>query len=212
VTRVLDDSLVTFVSASLPDPPARLLEIGAGRGELAEHLMHAGYDVVAIDPASQVPHVRAVALDQLDAPDASFDAALAVVSLHHVDPLERSCEHLARLLPPAAPVVIDEFDIAALDLAAARWWLSQRPAHADHEREPEVIVADMQAHLHGLGDVLAALEPWFELGPVERRPYLYRWDLDPGVKPLEEQAIARGEIAATGARVVARRRAYSGRP
>ena len=212
MTRVLDDSLVAFVGASLPDPPARLLEIGAGRGELAEHLMHAGYDVVAIDPASQVPHVRAVALDRLDAPDAGFDAALAILSLHHVEPLEQSCEHLARLLPAAAPLVIDEFDIAALDAAAARWWLSQRPGHADHAREPEVIVADMRAHLHGLGDVLAALEPWFELGPVERRPYLYRWDLNPGVRPLEERAIARGEIAATGARVVGRRRAYSGRP
>jgi SAM-dependent methyltransferase len=209
---MLDESLVAFVSASLPDPPARVLEIGAGRGELAGHLTEAGYDVIAIDPASRVPHVQAVALDRLEAPDGSFDAALAVLSLHHVEPLERSCEHLARLLPADAPLVIDEFDIAAFDAAAARWWLAQGPGHADHAREPEEIAEEMHAHLHGLSDVIAALEPWFELGPIERRPYLYRWDLHPGVMPLEEQAIARGQIAATGARGVARRRAYSGRP
>jgi SAM-dependent methyltransferase len=210
--RILDRSLVAFVTAALPGPPARLLEIGAGRGELAEHLTQAGYDVVAIDPAGHVPHVQAVALDRLEAPNASFDAALAVLSLHHVEPLRRSGERLAEMLPPGAPFVIDEFDIGAFGAAEARWWLSQGPAHGDHAGEPEAIAGDMRAHLHELTDVVTALEPWFEFGRVERLPYLYRWGLDADVRTLEEQAIARGQIAATGARVVARRRDYIGRP
>jgi hypothetical protein len=52
-------------------------EIGAGSGELAEHLRRAGYDVVAIDPASETPRVEPVALDELEGPDESFDAAVA---------------------------------------------------------------------------------------------------------------------------------------
>jgi SAM-dependent methyltransferase len=202
---VLDPGLVSFVTASLPDPPARLLEIGAGSGELAEHLAGIGYQVVAIDPASRSERVRPVALDQLEAPEASFDAALAVLSLHHVEPLNRSCERLAALLPTGADLVIDEFDIAAFDVRAARWWIEHRP-ELDGPPDPEGMVGDMHRHLHRLSDVLAALEPWFEFGAVERLPYLYRWQLGPAVRPLEERAIARGHIAATGARVVARRR------
>jgi SAM-dependent methyltransferase len=203
---VLDAYLVSFVTESLPDPPACVLEVGAGSGELAEHLTRVGYEVVAIDPASQTEGVRPVALDQLDAPDASFDAALAVLSLHHVEPLDRSCERLAAMVRTGASLVIDEFDIAAFDAAAARWWLAQGPAHTEPDTDPRVIADGLRRHLHPLIDVLATLEPWFELGQVQRLPYLYRWELEPSVRRLEEQAIAHGEIAATGARVVGRRR------
>jgi SAM-dependent methyltransferase len=189
----------------LPEPPARLLEIGAGKGELAAHLARAGHDVVAIDPASEMPSVQAVPLEQLNEPHASFDAALAVVSLHHVNPLDHSCEHLAAVLKPGAPLVIDEFDLARFDVAAARWWLAQEPSHR-HGASAEEIVENLRGHIHPLSRVLDALDPWFEFGDVERLPYLYRWELEPAVRPLEEDAIARGEIRPTGARVVGRRR------
>ena len=65
-----------------------MLEVGAGDGTLAEALAAAGYDVVAIDPASD-RRVRRVALHELDEPP--FDAAVAVISLHHVEPLGESC-------------------------------------------------------------------------------------------------------------------------
>jgi SAM-dependent methyltransferase len=203
---VLDPGLVSFVTGALPDPPARLLEVGAGSGELAQHLRGQGYDVVAIDPASRTPDVQAVALDQLEAPDETFDAALAVLSLHHVEPLDRSCERLADVLRPGAVLVVDEFDLGVLDVEAVRWWLGQGPDVHQHDRDADAIVADMRDHLHQLSDVRRALEPWFELGDVERVPYLYRWALGPHVRPLEEQAISGGQIAATGARVVGRRR------
>ena len=74
--------VTVFVRATLPPPPARVLEVGAGDGELASLLADAGYDVVAIDPASTGGVVRPVALHELD--EAPFDAAVAVVSLHHL--------------------------------------------------------------------------------------------------------------------------------
>jgi SAM-dependent methyltransferase len=203
---VLDPALIEFVTTALPEPPARVLEIGAGTGELAAHLTGAGYDVVAIDPASETPSVRRVALADLDEPAGSFDGAFAVVSLHHVTPLGDSAERLASLLRPGSPLVVDEFDVASVDADAMSWWLAQGPSH-EHGQAPGEIVDGLRSHLHALDHVLAVLDRWFEFGDVERLPYLYRWDLDPSVRPREEDAIARGEIPATGAHVVGRRRA-----
>jgi SAM-dependent methyltransferase len=203
---MLDSGLVSFVKRALPRPPARVLEVGAGSGELSAYLTDSGYDVVAIDPASRAPHVQGVALADLEAPASSFDAAVAVLSLHHVEPLDRSCERLAKVLRPGAVLVVDEFDLGVLDVEAVRWWLGQGPDVHQHGHDAEAIVAEMRDHLHQLSDVRRALEPWFELGDVERAPYLYRWALGPHVRPLEEEAISSGQIAATGARIVGRRR------
>ena len=41
---------VAFVLSALPPPPARVLEVGCGAGELAFAIDAAGYDVVAVDP------------------------------------------------------------------------------------------------------------------------------------------------------------------
>src|SRR5581483_6770091 len=109
-------------------PPARLLEIGAGDGELARALAADGYDVLAIDPAPRGPDVQEVGLLELDAPPGSFDAALAVTSLHHVEPLEPSLRRLAGMLSPGAALVVDEFDVGTFDERAAAWWLEQRRA------------------------------------------------------------------------------------
>src|SRR5688500_2985415 len=92
--------VTAFVRAALPAPRARVLEVVAGDGRLAAALREAGYEVVAIDPAADGPGVLAVPLLELDEPDASFDAAAAVVSLHHVEPLEASCARLAALVKP----------------------------------------------------------------------------------------------------------------
>src|SRR3954469_22188652 len=128
--------LLSFVRANLPPPPARLLEVGAGNGELARTLADAGYEVLAIDPRPTGAGVRSVSLHELDEPSGSFDAALAVTSLHHVDPLDGSLARLAELIRPGGLLVVDEFDVAAFDERAAGWWLRQRQAlgaaeHAD---------------------------------------------------------------------------------
>ncbi len=200
--------LRAFVRANLPAPPARVLEIGAGAGRLARALRADGYEVVAIDPRSDSDDVRAVALADLDEPAGSFTAAVAIVSLHHVEPLEESCRRLGELVEPGGMLVIDEFDVGAFDLDAAAWWLEQRAAIGEQQPQTaEELVADHRAHLHPLERILAALEPQFELGVPVRGAWLHHWNLGDSLRTVEEEAIARGRLSAVGARLVGRRRA-----
>ena len=199
--------LRAFVRANLPEPPARVLEVGAGSGRLARALRAARYDVVAIDPGSESEDVRAVALADLDEPDGSFAAAIAVVSLHHVDPLAESCRRLAEVVEPGGTLVVDEFDAGAFDVDAAAWWLEQRKALGEEQPQTaEELVADHREHLHPLEQIVAELEPYFELGPPVRGAWLHRWNLGESLRAVEEEAIAGGRLRAVGARLVGRRR------
>jgi SAM-dependent methyltransferase len=193
-----------FIRAALPAPPARVLEVGAGDGTLAAELAAGGYDVVAIDPAGGAPHVVQVPLLELDEPPGSFTAAVAVTSLHHVEPLAESCRHLAELLPPGARLVVDEFDVGAYDERAARWWLGHAADH-HHDRSPAELVADLRGHLHSLATIRETLSAWFDAGEPVRGAYLHRWEIGPERRGEEERLIAAGAIPATGARFIATR-------
>jgi SAM-dependent methyltransferase len=199
--------VVAFVRASLPAPPARVLEVGAGAGELAAHLRGLGYDVLAVDPASETTEVAAVALHELPEPPQPFDAAVAVVSLHHVEPLRESCERLAALVRPGGRLVIDEMDVERFDERAAGWWIAQRTALGEPpERSPAAMVEHYRGHLHGLARVMDELAAGFALGEPVRGPYLHRWWVGQGLRAAEEELIAAGSLPATGARVVGIRR------
>jgi SAM-dependent methyltransferase len=191
--------VIAYARAVLPPPPARVLEVGAGDGELAAALAEAGYDVVAIDPAG-APPVRPVALHELE--DAPFDAAVAVVSLHHVEPLAESVRRLAELVRPGGTLVVDEVDFERFDERAAAWWLE----HSGHGGEPAEMVAGVRDHMHTLALLRVTLGEWFAVGEPVRGPYLYRWNLPHGLREPEERLIAAGELPATGARLVGVRR------
>jgi SAM-dependent methyltransferase len=199
--------LRAFVRANLPDPPAPVLEVGAGKGELARALRSAGYDVLAIDPGSENDDVRAVALADLEEPPGSFAAAVAVVSLHHIDPLDESCHRLGELVRPRGALVIDEFDVAEFDVGAAEWWLEQRRGLGEpQQKTAEELVEEHLHHLHPLDRIIAALEPHFELGHPVRGAWLHRWNLGDSFRGIEVEAIARGDLRATGARLVGHRK------
>jgi SAM-dependent methyltransferase len=203
---VLSRDVSDFVLASLPPEPARVLEVGAGEGELARTLRARGYDVVAVDPNACTDDVLPIPIAELDEPPSSFDAAVAVVSLHHVVPLEGSCARLGELLRPDATLVVDEFDVELFDERAAGWWLEQRRAlGVAEERSAGELVGERRAELHPLGRILAALEPFFELDPPRRCSYLYRWGLEESLRVPEEEQIATGRLPAVGARVIGRR-------
>jgi SAM-dependent methyltransferase len=194
--------VLDYIRANLPDPPQRVLEVGAGQGEMAEALRADGYDVVAIDPAASTPTVAPIALIDVDEPPRSFDAAIAVVSLHHVEPLAESFAHLAELVRPGGVLVVDEFDVERFDEDAAEWWSAR---HAEHPHPGET-VAGVRGHLHPVDRIREQLGEWFDLSPVTRGPYLYRFQLSEALRAEEEQCIAAGSFRPTGARFTGRRK------
>lgn len=224
---MLTAEVIAFVRTALPEPPARILEVGAGEGELAGVLRELGYEVVAIDPGSSAHGVSRIALADFEDAPRSFDAAVAMLSLHHIEPLAESCATLAGVVRPGGRLVIDEFDVEAVDERAVGWWVHQRAAagyepggdghggdephahdHAghDHAGDPAAIVAELRSHLHAWSRIESELSPYFLLGPPVRGAYLYRWDLDPALREVEEHGIAGGLLPATGARTVGVRR------
>ena len=138
-----------------------------------------------------------MALADLDSADASFDAAVAVVALHHVEPLAESFARLAAVVRRGGLLIIDELDFARFDARADAWRMG-------HGAQP----AGDLSHMHTL-DVLrrALLDVGFAL-PFEpvRGPYMYRWAMPPGLRDEEERLIGAGELPALGARFVAVRR------
>jgi SAM-dependent methyltransferase len=196
-----------WVRANLPPAPARVLEVGAGDGELARRLRAAGYGVTAIDPKSESPDVEAVALADLP-PSRSYDAAVAVVSLHHVEPLDASVARLADVLADGAPLLLDEFDVGALDERAAAQWLAWRRALGEEEAEsPAELIETMRSKVHAIGLLREALAPRFDVAEPLRGTYLYRWKLGESLRAEEERLVAAGELPTTGVRIIARRRA-----
>ena len=202
---MLDPGVLAFARGALPDPPARVLEIGAGDGALAQALRDAGYEVTAIDPKAQ--DGTGVEQRALLEQSGTFDAAVAIVSLHHVEPLAESCAHLAGLLVPAGTLVVDELDVGRYDERVTTWWLHHRRAagHEDHH-DAASILDGMRGHIHPLDAVREALAPHFETPEPVRGPYLHRWHLPPGLRENEERLIGQGRLPATGARFVSTRR------
>jgi SAM-dependent methyltransferase len=203
---MLDPGLLSFIRGSLPAAPARLLEVGAGDGELAWTLAADGYDLLAIDPASTTPDVHQLALHEVSEPAGSFDAAIAVLSMHHVEPLRESCHRLARLIRSGGVLVLDEIDFALFDERAAGWWLEHHDSPHEHDASAQEMVAELRHHCHLLSTIQETLQEWFELTPPDRGPYLYRWELGPGLREAETALIAEGRLPATGARLLGIRR------
>lgn len=98
----------------------RILDIGAGQGALSLRLKEAGARVSACDVVPEqfdVPGVtfRAVGADgQLPFDDASFDVAVAIEVLEHIDGHDRFFAEVARVLAPNGIVMFTTPNILSL--------------------------------------------------------------------------------------------------
>jgi SAM-dependent methyltransferase len=144
------DALIDFVLSQLPTPPARLLDMGCGEGQLARSLTEHGYDVVAIDPeAPDGPIFRRTTIEAFDEPG-GFDAVVASLSLHHVHDLGAALDKLRRLAD--GPLILNEHAWDRLEPMTPEW-------KEEHEG------------LHGYGVMRAELDARFEEQFFEWRPY-----------------------------------------
>ncbi len=117
-----------FVSHHLPKAPARVLEIGAGDGALAERLQQRGYEVTALDSDSRA--VAAIAARGVNAvqatwPDyhsAPFQAILFTRSLHQMHPLDAAIHRSRQLLTYGGALLVEDFAHAHARPQDIQWW------------------------------------------------------------------------------------------
>ena len=214
-----------FVLGQIADPPARVLEVGCGKGELARALARAGHCVTAIDPrAPEGPIFRRVGIEEFS--DAEpFDHVVASLSLHHVEDLGRALDKVVDSLRPGGTLVVVEFAWDRIDEATAEWALGRLPAsppsgkpswlgrccrgracggggsgHEDHTGAHFAGWAELG--FHDSGRMRAELESRFVGRLFGWVPYLYP-DLDEATSEADERAaIDAGAINATGFRYV----------
>ena len=196
-----------FVLAELSPPPARVLEIGCGSGELALALAQARYDVVAIDPEAPDGAVfRRTSLEELDEPG-PFDAVVASRSLHHIHDLDAAVERIRTLLGPGGRLILVEFAWELLDANTADWYLGQQlalQAAGRLEDVPPSVAAALAAWeeehrgLHTGEAMLASLRRRFRELRFERTPYLHRTLGGVASEALEQTLVNAGAIRALG--------------
>ena len=162
----------------------------------------AGYDVTAIDPAGEPP-VLPVALEDLDAPPRSFDAAVAMVSLHHVMPLGALAAPAVRGPAPRRPARRRRVRRRAPRRARRRVVADTTPAWT--RIPPTTWRTCASTCTRSRTSARSSRRGSTSAEPVPCA-YLYRWKVDPALRAEEETGIAAGALPATGSRFIAIRR------
>jgi len=205
---VLTTPFEEFAREHLPAPPARVLDVGCGQGELTTALAVAGYDVLGIDPlAPQGDNFRRLKLEDVEETE-PYDAVVAGFSLHHVSDLETGFEKIARLLRPGGVLVVDEFAWDRLDETTLDWLYGQRRAlaAAGHGKAPashEELRREWEAEhlgLHGFAALREGLDERFDEREFAWTPYLHRTLAGVATEVLELALIDAGAIQALGFR------------
>lgn len=112
-------------------PPCRVVDLGAGRGNLSEALVARGHDVVAVERyvdqfTAKVPLIDADLNKTWPLADASFDIAMAVEILEHLENPRWFFREIARVLKPRGVAVVSTPNITSvlsrlLFVAAGQW-------------------------------------------------------------------------------------------
>lgn len=203
VDRVIDvptKHTLSFVRAHLPPKVRRILEVGCGRGYLAERLQNSGYTVVGIDINGDSINdarnrgVDALAVDWLDFHEAPYDAIIFSRSLHHISPLDDAIAHALTLTNAAGTLLIEDFAFDEIDVTTAEWFRSTLAllcSTGSIKLKPESFLSLLldaeqpadawrQGHLHeppihSASAVVSALKRCFPICKEWHVPYLYRY-------------------------------------
>lgn len=202
-------TFLEFVRHHVPRPPARLLEVGCGQGELTTALSVTGHDVLGIDPLA--PHgdrFRRIRLEDLDPQEETFDGVVAVHSVHHVLDLEHGLERIVELLRAGGVLVLDELAWDLVDDATLDWLYDQRRAraaagHGDAPASLEALRDEWEAEhvgVHRFDALRAAIDARFQERAFMWTPFLHRLVGGVATEVLEQALIDSGAIRALGFR------------
>jgi SAM-dependent methyltransferase len=197
----LTPELWAFIVHWLPAKPARVLDIGCGDGTLTRRLIGEGYDATGLDP--EAPREEGYLRDTLEEfrSTATFDAAVAVRSLHHLSDATLALDNLFALLRPGGRLVVFEFAVEHVD-DTARQWL------ADEGVPPPVSESGVDEVIP-LSELRAELERRFEILASEPTTYLAREAGREQLVEKEEAALRAGTLKPAGIRLAYERLADS---
>ena len=111
-----------FIAMLAPAPGEKILDVGAGKGEVADRVKKAsmGAEVYAVEPDEKrvssmkrdFPDLKgsAARAEELPYPDSCFDKAYTTMALHHFGDLDRALREVARVLKSGGSFVIMEVD------------------------------------------------------------------------------------------------------
>jgi SAM-dependent methyltransferase len=186
---------IAFLQDVLPEPPARVLDVGCGRGDITRALAGKGFAVLGIDSDREAAGAAAgeglpvIEGDFLAFEGDAFDVVLFGRSLHHISPLADALEHARRLVADGGVVVAEEFSVESMDAHTATWFYDLdsilqtvgllRP---DSEARPSIhdrmerwrAEHDFDPPLNTGAQMTEELSRTFEVERLDRVAYLYR--------------------------------------
>jgi SAM-dependent methyltransferase len=199
-----------MVSARLPAPPARVVDIGCGpHGGFVPFMRASGYEAVGVDSkAPDTAHYHRVNFEDLELRE-RFDAAIASTSLHHVANPADVIARVAGALTSGGALIVVEWAWEKFDEPTAGWcferlsdeanWLHRRRgewAASGHEWQDYLQAWATREGLHRSDDVVRLLDERFEGELLAPGPYFFP-DLANTTDADEQAAIDAGQIQAT---------------
>lgn len=199
LTDIPRDETVRFITSHVR-PGVRILEVGAGRGEVAKRLRSLGHSVVAID--SDADTVEAARRDGNEVMHADFlafgagpfGAIVFTRSLHHLSPLTATIEQARALLREDGTIVIEDFAFDEMSHATADWLYNELSALSTdgvlNTREDGFAVEllceggnlaawknhhDGRHQIHSATQITAGVGRVFQITKRSEAPYLYRY-------------------------------------
>lgn len=194
---------VKFVERHALIEGARLLDVGCGKGRVAQAFAQRGASVTAIDKSPEsvdsamASGIAASTIDFIEFAGEPFDIILFSRSLHHIEPLDAAVDKLFQLLGKGGVAVVEDFavekctrkeaqwryDVSALLEAAgvySEWENKHKHAGEEHKKPLDPMERWHKRYYvdHSIADsqtMIAALQKRFASMHIETAPYLYRY-------------------------------------